>query len=64
MKLNEFTESVVSLLNNGVYYTEKTSFEVPYQIKQISDKAVMVEFLKPEDTFMITIERRHDQDDL
>jgi len=58
VKIEEFTKSAVMLLANGVYYYEKTKFEDPLQVKHISDKAIMVEFFNPEDTFLITIERR------
>lgn len=60
MKTKEFSESIMELLSNGVYYHNGTQFESPHLIKQISDHAIVVEFFYPEDTFMVTMERRND----
>ena len=60
-KTREFTENVASLLLHGVYYDEE-GFESPHNVKQLSDKTVMVEFFDPEDTFILDIERRNDED--
>lgn len=69
MKLKEFTESVATLLGNGVYYYEETRFETPLKIKQISEQAmenltetIMVEFFDPEDTFILTVGRKNNED--
>jgi len=59
MKLKEFTENVHTLLSHGVYYDEN-GFEAPHLVKQVSEKTVLVEFFDPEDTFMVTVERRND----
>ena len=61
MKLKEFTENVHTLLLHGVYYDDN-GFEAPHQVKQISEKTVLVELFDPKDTFMITVERRDDSD--
>ena len=61
MKTKEFTENAASLLLHGVYYDEE-GFESPHDVKQLSDKTVMVEFFDPEDTFILNIERRNDED--
>ena len=66
MELKEFLESVTTLLENGVYYCDKSKnglmFEAPLKIKQISDKAIMVEFFNPQDTFILTVQR-HEYDE-
>ena len=62
MNIKEFTENVVTLLDLGIYYYgNNNKIEVPSNVKQISDSTIIVEFLNPEDVFMITVERRDDQ---
>ena len=62
MKIKEFTENAKALLELGVYYDKNGNFASPHQVKQISDKTVVVEFFNPEDTLIINIERRNDED--
>lgn len=57
MTRKEFTESARELLTHGVYYS-KEGCEPPHQVKQLSDQTIMVEFFNPEDTFLMTVERR------
>ena len=61
MKLKEFLESVVTLLDNGVYYCDKPGtgsiFETPVQVKKLTDKVITAEFFNPQDTFTLTIQR-------
>ena len=62
MNIKEFTENVVTLLDLGIYYYgDNNKVEAPSNVKQISDSTIIVEFLNPEDVFMITVERRDDQ---
>lgn len=60
MNINEFTENVKTLLNHGIYYHGRDKHEPPVRVNKISDTTVMVEFFDPRDTFMVTMERRHE----
>jgi len=57
MTRKEFTENARELLNHGIFYS-KEGYESPHQVKQLSNQTIMIEFFDPEDTFLITVERR------